>query len=210
MKTRGKVLLATLSAAMLVTASVMGTLAYLQDSETVTNTFTVGKVQIDMTETDVDLDGVATGKDRDKANDYKLMPGHDYIKDPIVYVEEKSENAWVFVKVTNAITALETGDDDANAQYDTVATQIEANGWTALDGVDGVYYRSHAKQDTVKEYPVFEGFSVSGSVENGDLTTYEGKTIEIIAYAIQMDGFNDTAKTDAENAKAAWTAGNFA
>ena len=53
MKTRGKVLLATLSAAMLVTASVMGTLAYLQDTDSVQNTFTVGKVGITLDEADV-------------------------------------------------------------------------------------------------------------------------------------------------------------
>ena len=46
MKTKSKALLLTLCAVLLVTASVLGTMAYLTSQDQVVNTFTVGSVAI--------------------------------------------------------------------------------------------------------------------------------------------------------------------
>ena len=101
MKTRSKALLLTLCAVLLVAASVLGTMAYLTDKETVTNTFTVGKVKIELDEAKVDENGTPVeGAARVKANEYKLMPGHTYTKDPTVTVKEGSEESYVRMKVT--------------------------------------------------------------------------------------------------------------
>lgn len=96
MKTKSKALLLTLCAVLLVAASVLGTMAYLTSSDTVTNTFTVGKVEIKLDETDVTN---PTGS-RVQANSYKLMPGTTYTKDPTVTVKAGSEEAYVRMKVT--------------------------------------------------------------------------------------------------------------
>ena len=96
MKTKSKALLLTLCAVLLVAASVLGTMAYLTSSDTVTNTFTVGKVEIKLDETDVTN---PTGP-RVKANSYKLMPGTTYTKDPTVTVKAGSEESYVRMKVT--------------------------------------------------------------------------------------------------------------
>ena len=53
MKTARKVLMIALCAVLLVSISVMGTMAYLTSQDTVTNTFTVGKVAINLDEADV-------------------------------------------------------------------------------------------------------------------------------------------------------------
>lgn len=96
MKTKSKALLLTLCAVLLVAASVLGTMAYLTSTDTVTNTFTVGKVEIKLDETDVtDPNGP-----RVKANSYKLMPGTTYTKDPTVTVKAGSEESYVRMKVT--------------------------------------------------------------------------------------------------------------
>jgi len=96
MKTKSKALLLTLCAVLLVAASVLGTMAYLTSTDTVTNTFTVGKVEIKLDETDVtDPNGP-----RVKANSYKLMPGTTYTKDPTVAVLKGSEESYVRMKVT--------------------------------------------------------------------------------------------------------------
>ena len=101
MKTKSKALLLTLCAALLVAASVLGTMAYLTDTETVTNTFTVGKVKIDLDEAKVNPDGTpVAGAPRVKANSYKLLPGHTYTKDPTVTVKKGSESAYIRLKVT--------------------------------------------------------------------------------------------------------------
>ena len=94
MKSVKKSLLLVLCAVLIVAASVLGTLAYLTDQETVTNTFTVGQVQIDLNETDVDND------DNTKANDYHLLPGQTYTKDPTVTIKANSEPSFVRMFVT--------------------------------------------------------------------------------------------------------------
>ena len=96
MKTKSKALLLTLCAVLLVAASVLGTMAYLTSSDTVTNTFTVGKVEIKLDETDITN---PTGP-RVQANSYKLMPGTTYTKDPTVTVKAGSEESYVRMKVT--------------------------------------------------------------------------------------------------------------
>lgn len=96
MKTKSKALLLTLCAVLLVAASVLGTMAYLTSTDTVTNTFTVGKVEIKLDETDVTNQ---TGP-RVQANSYKLMPGTTYTKDPTVTVLKGSEDSYVRMKVT--------------------------------------------------------------------------------------------------------------
>lgn len=110
MKTRSKALLLTLCAVLLVAASVLGTMAYLTDKETVTNTFTVGKVSIKLDEAKVNLNGepvddknevVELGKaPRVVENSYKLMPGHTYTKDPTIHVDAASEACFIRAKVT--------------------------------------------------------------------------------------------------------------
>ena len=105
MKTKSKALLLTLCAVLLIAASVLGTMAYLTSTDTVTNTFTVGKVEIKLDETDVTN---PTGP-RVQANSYKLMPGTTYTKDPTVTVKAGSEESYVRMKVTfnNAAALME-------------------------------------------------------------------------------------------------------
>ena len=96
MKTKSKALLLTLCAVLLIAASVLGTMAYLTSTAKVENTFTVGKVEIKLDETDVTN---PTGP-RVQANSYKLMPGTTYTKDPTVTVKAGSEESYVRMKVT--------------------------------------------------------------------------------------------------------------
>lgn len=105
MKTKSKALLLTLCAVLLVAASVLGTMAYLTSTAKVENTFTIGKVEITLDETDVTD---PTGP-RVKANSYKLMPGNTYTKDPTVTVLKGSEDSYVRMKVTfnNAAALME-------------------------------------------------------------------------------------------------------
>ena len=101
MKTKSKALLLTLCAVLLVAASVMGTMAYLTSTDKVENTFTVGNVKITLDEAKVNTDGTPVeGADRVKANEYKLLPGHTYTKDPTVTVIKGSESSYVRMKVT--------------------------------------------------------------------------------------------------------------
>ncbi len=192
MKTKSKALLMTLCAVLLVAASVLGTMAYLTSTDSVKNTFTIGTIGITLDEAKVNADGTpVTGAARVKENEYKLMPGHTYTKDPTVHVAAGSENSWIFVKVVNEI---------ANIEADTkIAAQIATNGWTALNGVANVYYKVYDGSE--KDFVVFENFKIADTVNATTLENYAGKTINITAYAVQKDGFAD--------AKAAWDAAKF-
>ena len=185
-KTKTKALLMSLCAVLLVAASVLGTMAYLTDSKDVKNTFTVGNVAITMDETDVD--DSTPNKERDQANSYKLLPGHTYTKDPIIHVDANSEDCYLFVKVDNQIAAIE-----ANGNT-TVAAQMAAKGWKAVEGKDGiyVYIGTTAAPVAVKandNVTVFEQLVIAGTVNGDTLKDYKNKTITVTAYAVQKDGF---------------------
>lgn len=101
MKKTSKALLLTICAVLLVAASVMGTMAYLTSTDKVQNTFTVGKVAIKLDEAKVDANGKAVEPAvRVQANEYKLLPGHTYTKDPTVTVLKDSVASYVRMKVT--------------------------------------------------------------------------------------------------------------
>ncbi|MBO5159046.1 MAG: hypothetical protein J6B94_05585 [Lachnospiraceae bacterium] len=101
MKSKHKALLLSMCAVLLVAVSIFGTLAYLTDKDTVTNTFTVGSVGLSLDEADVKTDGsYETNHDsRVQANKYHLLPGHTYYKDPTVTVDAGSEDAYVRMMV---------------------------------------------------------------------------------------------------------------
>ena len=190
MKSKKKVFVTVLCAAALVIASVLGTMAFLTSTDEVNNTFTVGNVEITLDEAPVNDAGVIQAGNRVKENTYKLIPGHEYTKDPTVHVTANSEDSWIFVKVEDGLTAIETDP--------TIASQITTNGWTALDGVAGVYYKEYTSKATAEDMVVFEKFKLK---DDAEVAHYAQAKIKVTAYAIQKDGF--------ESAIAAWNAGAF-
>lgn len=191
MKSKKKVFMTVLCAAVLVVASVLGTMAFLTSKDKVNNTFTVGNVAITLDEAKVtDAGNPVEGADRVKANIYKLIPGHEYTKDPTVHVTANSEDSWVFIKVEDGLAAIE---DDT-----TVADQITGNGWTALDGVAGVYYKEYTSSTAATDLEVFKTFKIKG---DADVAQYANAKIDVTAYAIQKDGFTTPAAAWAEVSK---------
>lgn len=248
-KTKTKALLMSLCAVLLVAASVLGTMAYLTDSKDVKNTFTVGNVAIKLDEAKVDENGTqVVDKDgnpvaRVTENEYKLLPGHTYTKDPTVTVKTPSVDSYVRMKVTfnkaSALIAMCTNPDwEENAP-----TEIK-NAWPLLymvnftdesakwDGItldnmtevekmlaDAKYF--DAKNDTLTFYyyytetvdatdgdvvlpALFDSIKVPEWATGDQLKALEGFEINVVAEAIQADGFVD-ANGD-PSADAAWTA----
>lgn len=100
MKTKTKALALALCAVLLVVGTVFATMAYLTSTDTVVNTFTVGQVHIKLDEAPVDTNGKETTGARVQENSYKLLPGHEYDKDPMVTVMNGSEESYVRMRVT--------------------------------------------------------------------------------------------------------------
>ena len=162
-----KTLAVAMCAVLLVAGSIAGTMAYLTDkTDAITNTFTAGNVAITLEETD-------------QQASYKLIPGKTYTKDPTITVVEGSENCYLFVKVENGIESIE-------ASGNTIASQLEANGWTLVDGEADVYsHRAVAEaKDTVT---VFSKFTIAGEANVSE--NVDSKKITVTAYAVQADGF---------------------
>ncbi len=223
MKTGSKILLGVSGAVLLVAGSVAGTLAFLTDDDTVTNTFTIGKVDISLTETKVDQngevlkdkDGNPTGErtdDEDPHNNYRLVPGVTYTKDPILAIEPDSESAYIrmIVRVQNW--------EAAKAAFGSLEeiVNLDAANWTAVgngeqDGNTMIYeYRykespiANATNEAIELPALFTELTVPGdltSEELGALYTGDEKTdfrITVEGHAIQSTGF--------ASAGAAWTA----
>ena len=104
-----------LALSLLAGSAIGSTIAWLTSApEKVTNTFTVGKIEIELTET---------------TEEYKMIPGWTIDKDPVVTVKAGSEDAWVFVVVT-----------EENNLDGYIAYEVDLNNWTKLDEYDNVYY----------------------------------------------------------------------
>ena len=208
-----KALLVVACALLLVAASVFGTMAYLTSTDTVTNTFTVGKVKITLDEAKVNPDGtLVEGADRVKANSYKLLPGHTYNKDPMVTVLNGSEASYIKMTVTfSKASALDAIFAPTGAELTSIFNGYDAANWiykgntkdaTADTRTYEFWYKEAVGAPTadVALDALFDSITVPGEITAEQLATIEGMTITVNAYAIQADGFTD--------ANAAWAAFN--
>ena len=156
-----------------------GTLAYLtSQTDTVTNTFTVGSVAIDLTETKAPDGSALTGQ-----WSAKLIPGASYDKNPVVSVDAGSEDCYLFVK-------FDAAQDDALV-YTSALTA--AKGWTQLTG-ENVWYRTVAAADTTRAWHLIDGDTVAVSTELTNETMPQSSlTLTYTAYAVQTAGFTTAA-----------------
>lgn len=206
MKKRNKILGLMVGAVALVGVSIMGTMAYLTSTDEVVNTFTVGNVQIKLDEAKANADGsLVEGAERVKANSYKLLPGHEYNKDPMVTVLKGSESSYVKMTVTF----------DKASELDAIFAPNGADMTKIFNGYNGEnwIYKGNTK-DTEKNTrtyefwyketvgaptadvsldALFDSITVPGSINNTQLATIDDMHITVNAYAIQADGFTDAA-----------------
>ncbi len=181
-------------------ASIGGTIAWLTATTgSVTNTFTVGDINIDLYEHtyDPDANTLATGNDtnsitRSGITTYKIRPSVDLPKDPTVVVNANSEPCWLFVKVeeVNWPDAVETNSTTRKVNYGI------ATGWTALSGVPGVYYREVGTKTSAQTFSVLENnkITVSENLTKADVKAItNAPTLTFTAYACQKDNVADAA-----------------
>lgn len=186
----------TMVAALALTAALAigGTLAYLTAKTVpITNTFTVGNIKINLTET------WNTDTNNDETNDAwsaKLIPGNSYAKDPTVTVEANSEACWLFLHV------------DPNISWDSYITYTLDTAWKSVDGHTGYYYQE-VDATTAKAgqtYNVLGGNTVSVKTDAvtqdvmDDITagTTDAPAITFTAAAVQSANVNTVAEAWAQ------------
>lgn len=160
MKKTSKILTLMLCAVLLIAGTVAGTVAYLSDSsETVTNTFTVGNIDIEMKEHALTEGGELGEEEVTTQNAYKVLPGTEQPKDPFVRVKANSEACYVFVQVWEVNNSASD-----NLKY--VTWEID-DAWTFLKSKNGVstYYlkANHKISDKNEDYNVLKNKTVSYS-----------------------------------------------
>ena len=176
MTTTKRVLLLVLCAALLVGASVAGTVAYLTSQDATTNTFTVGKVEITLQEYEVDQQtGKKTQTKVESLTDLELVPGRVIEKNPFITVDSDSETCWLFVKIENELGNAVT------------INGLAENGWTSVEGHAGYYqYKEPVAAGTV--VPVFNSVTCDAAKTYAQLNGIATKEIAITAFAVQSEG----------------------
>lgn len=201
-----KVLALILALVLTVGGVIGGTVAWLIASDDpVVNTFTYGDINIELEETDTELDG----DENPNTNEYEMLPGQEIIKDPFITVKADSENSWLFVKL------------DKSENFDEFMTYTIAWGWTQLVDeagmpVEGVYFLYHGESGEDEEYEVLMDNAVYvketvtkemlNELDAGEVEDYP--TLTVTAYAVQHLGFEVGEAYPDENtaALAAWNA----
>ena len=214
MNTFKKILMICVCVVAVLTVSVVGTLAYLMDTDSAVNTFTMGQVHISVDEAKVNADGTpVTEADRVKANEYHILPGMKYTKDPTVTVDGGSEDAYVrmILTVHNAsdvqavLTKYNLGDfsvliggwDKDTWLYEGFTEDTENN----TISFEFRYKEIVTKNaDDTKLPALFDTLIVPGEITGEEMKDlYDGGfKIEVFGHAIQTAGF--------DTANAAWTA----
>ena len=203
-----KIFTLCLAVALTATAVVGGTLAYFTDTDEKTNTFTVGNVDIELTEPDW------------KEENAKLIPGREIAKDPTITVKPGSERAYTFMKV-------KLSDDFAQLLKDyaefkdmdlTDAEQQKAliNLWfksavspkiMSVDLADNsVILGVLSPKDPGESVKYFDAVTVPGDVDASMINQNGRYEIDITAYGIQAEGFEGKNADAHADRKAAYDA----
>lgn len=217
-----KSILLIVSLLLATTVSVFGTLAYLSDSHTMVNTFTVGNVDIDLDEAEVNPDGTVTtnpdgtptGNRIDDGNEYHLLPGCSYVKDPTVTVNAGSEESYVRMLVTlNKLQELKAIEclGGENFLPENFVSGWDREVWIPYSIVEDTenntvtyefrYFETvdavEAAEDIVLP-ALFTSIDVPGEITGEELATIADLEITVHGHAIQTASFAD--------ADAAWAA----
>lgn len=168
-----KLVLSAVAVLVVAMLAVAGTLAWLTaQTDAVRNVFTVGNIDLALTET--------TG------TSYHMVPDVEIDKDPTVTVLGGSESCWVFVQV------------DKSATFDAYLDSSIDAGWTLLE--TGVYYRLVDASDVDQSFAVLTGNQIvtKSTVTKADMDALEAEgailpEITFTAYAIQSAKFDTAA-----------------
>ena len=192
------------------TVSIGGIMAYFTDGDTATNTFTVGKISLDLQEPSW-------------VPPTNITPGQEIAKDPQIKNDGNNEE-FVFLKVTvpyaNVVTANEDGTKSRIADTELFSYDVK-EGWTEIDSkrvidsssktVTHLYAYTGETADSMKALAVnsstpslFDWVRFANIVEDQNLETTT-QNIVIEAYGIQtqnikdekgnLDGDNNDGKT---------------
>lgn len=164
-----KKLITAASIALAACVAIGGTIAYLTaQTQTITNTFTVGDVNVKLEEVGADND----------AQSFKVTPGVPVTKAADVSVEAGDEPAYIFIEAVAA-------DMQQNG-----LTYDMADGWTQIPDTNVYYWKDVIGTEGIANIQVLTNDQVLVSETLKEITG--NPTLTFTAYAVQQGAF-DTA-----------------
>lgn len=186
-------------------AAIGATFAYLTDTKSVNNTFTMGNVKITLDETDIKNPNGA----RVTSNEYNVYPGAVVTKDPIVHnVGANAAYIRATVNVSNWMNLVSAYYPDFKETYPNDGYKAALNllvgelgeGWSVVGVTAGDTFTIGqfdakfilkydgalaAKADTTA---MFQTVTIPAGIDNANTESFSGVTV--VAQAIQADGFD--------------------
>ena len=174
---------------LVVALSIGGTIAYLTaQTDAITNTFTIGNIQITLKEMVKDTSGSEVEATTTAQKTFTVVPGGSDFKKPIITVKANSEDCWLYAYVENNVQVA------VNEKQTPVAALNIGPDWivVATDGNKTLYrYTESAVTSDTKD----QDFTVFTTVSyNGELITKDNRTditaadtIVVKAFAHQSD-----------------------
>jgi predicted ribosomally synthesized peptide with SipW-like signal peptide len=171
MKKKTKKIVAIIVAALAIIVT-GGVIAYLTDTDTATNTFTIGAVSIDLTEDNWNA-----------TNAQNVVPGQVINKDPAVE-NTGSNSAYVYIKVEEPIVNMKSGGTGPLLTYsiNTGWTQLKTS--TSGATKTTVFYYNTALATGATTPKLFNNVTVAEFDQN---TVNGNKNMVVTAYAIQSN-----------------------
>ena len=214
---RKKSIIMLVCALIILSSVAFGTIAYLTDRAGVSNRFTIGNVSIIVDETEVDENGdpVDPTKRTEDGNEYPLIPGSEYVKDPTMTVKAGSKESYVrmMVTITNA-SEIDAIFAELKTQYpdkypngfvpEQYVTGWNNNNWNFIDmtkdDAANTYTLEFRYPNTVTAGSedlvlpaLFKTIKIPGELTNDHLAKLEGFTVDVDGHAIQTTGFDSAA-----------------
>jgi len=200
-----KTLLAAL--VLLLIFAVGGAIAYFTDTDTKTNTFTIGSVDITLTEDG--WDALADSNDNDIPDDAEdMMPGESVTKDPVVNNVSTKNPAYVFAKVevpcTTIVAPATTSEEIFTYTVNTGWTELSSEAVACTSGgtASHVYYygsndtlttlaKAANAQTPTSTNPVFSTITLRSTLKGNEGLDNQ-KQVVITGYGIQTEGLTST------------------
>lgn len=185
-----------------------GAVAYFTDTDTKTNTFTIGNVDIDLEETA--WDALTDDNDNDIPDDAEdMMPGESVTKDPVIRNLSTKNPAYVFAKVEVPCTTIVAPATTSEELF----TYTINTGWAELTSAQvactsggtatHVYYygsgntltalakAADASTPTPTSTAVFSSVTLLSTLKGNEGLT-GNKNIVVTGYGIQTEGLTST------------------
>lgn len=183
-----KVTAIALAVCILAVAVIGATMAYFTDTDSKTNTFTFGKVDIDLTEDSTDANGAVKGVISTGGGiTYPgVLPGLVYSKVPTVTVKNDSLDAWVIITAT--VPTVYNWDGLFNDSIDTANFTKDKK----IVGENTVYYfYANAAVTAGNSVTPFTEVKINPALTQNDVKNLPTFNVVVNAYGIQKDGFDD-------------------